>query len=114
MDSEYSLLFVKPSIVCGVTKHSLNISSSLGKRYALNPVFDIQRAAFGDPSLCSPGTGIVSRRCIFDPVELPQHLRKKIHAQLDIERRIVEIGSGDRSDALTFRDQLARCGHYLH
>src|SRR6185436_18402783 len=55
-----SLFLVESPIVCGVPQHALYVASSLGKRDALDPILDVERSSFGDPSLCATGPGVVA------------------------------------------------------
>src|SRR5690242_17726348 len=108
------LILVESLIVGGVTKHTLNVPARFRKRNVLDPVFDVHRTARGDPRSRAARPRVVGSSRVLYSSELAEHLSEIIHAQLDVEHRVIQIGGGDRAVALTLGDQLAGRRHDLH
>src|SRR5437764_628121 len=52
-------LFIKPAVVGGVTQHALHVAARFGERNRLDPFFNVEATALGNPPLGAARPGVV-------------------------------------------------------
>src|ERR1051325_3389107 len=95
-----SLLLIKSPVIGGEAQDALDVAASFGKRDALDPVLQVERAARRDPGFGASGAGVVGGGGVLGATELADHLGQVVHAELDVEVRIEQVVGGDAAAAL--------------